>query len=250
MKLLPVGRIRPARIALLAAVLALVPAATALAAPTVTTSPVEDPTFVTDTYAFVGGIVNPNGEPTSYQFQYGQTTAYGLTTPVTSAANGKADVPVSVSLDDLEPNTTYHYRLVAFPDPSQSAYYGVAQTAGEDQTFTTTSSLAVAFASKKSTFLGKKAFVKLTAIGPPGDVAKGRLTLKAKIKVGKKKKAKLRRIGSASYSVTVGKTKTIQVTLSRAARKLIAKQGSLKATASAKTSGIKTPVTAKLTIKA
>ena len=249
--------------------------ATASAAtPTVVTNPV-DPADVTDTYAFVGGSVNPNGDPTVYKFVYGETTAYGSETPTTSAGNAKIDVPVNTSFDDLKPNTTYHFQLVAFPDPSAGPYYGVAQTTGGDQTFTTSASASVAFASTSAPVKNGRAAVSLTAAGPSDGAAKGKVQLVAKIKTVIKKKVKVKvkvgkgknrhtvtrtkvktttksaakPIGSASYSINVGKTKTIKVTLKEAALKQLRKKGKLKATATATTKGVATPVKAKLTLK-
>src|SRR5690242_19877118 len=84
------------------AVLVALPASASAAAPTATTSPV-DSTLLTDTYALISGVVNPGGTATSYQFEWGTTTAYGQSTPVTAAGNGTADVPVDFSLDKLQP---------------------------------------------------------------------------------------------------------------------------------------------------
>lgn len=225
-----------------AAVAALAAAAPAVAAtPTVVTSP-PDPTLISDTYALLSGVLNPNGVPTKYHFEYGTTTAYGTNTPDTSASNGKAEVPVDYSLDELTPNTTYHYRLVASGDAAAgSAYAAIGQINGEDQSFTTAPSLAVSFVSKKIAVAGKKATIKLKATGPAGDVAKGKLKLTAKVKSGKKTKTKT--IGSKRFSVKVGATKSFKVTLSRAARKALAKGGTLKALATAG------DATAKLTLK-
>src|SRR4051812_19930324 len=72
-------------------------------APTVQTLPTDD-TVLSDTYALLSGTLNPNGYNVVYRFEYGKTTAYGKSTPVTQAGNGKADVPVDVSLDELKPN--------------------------------------------------------------------------------------------------------------------------------------------------
>ena len=234
------GRRLRKRFALGTGALALALTGTAFAATTAVTDP---PELVTDTYAFVGGIVNPDGNPTVYTFQYGETTDYGQQTPVTSAGNGKAEVPVNISLDDLKPATVYHYRLIAYPDPAAGSSYGVAQILGSDQTFTTAPSLAIAFAGKTAKVSGERAAVSLSAVGPPGIAAQGKLTLKAK--VGKKSRA----IGSARYRVGVNKTKTVSVRLARAAVNLIKDGQKIKATASAKTKGIATPVTSKLTLQ-
>ncbi|HWM63073.1 MAG TPA: NHL repeat-containing protein [Solirubrobacterales bacterium] len=80
------------------------------------------------------GTVNPEGFKVSdCHFEYGTTTAYGTSTPCEPSVNalgeGTSDVAVSASTEPLEPNTTYHYRLLA----SNSAL----AAEGEDRTFTT-----------------------------------------------------------------------------------------------------------------
>jgi hypothetical protein len=104
----------------------------------------------------------------------------------------------------------------------------------------------VAFAGKSAKVVRGKAKVKLKAVGPVGEKAAGRLTLKRK--VGKK----LRKIGAARYSIAAGKGKTIQVKLSKAARRALARTAGhkLTVTAVARTKGIKKPVTRKLVLKA
>jgi len=82
----------------------------ALAAPSATTGGAES---ITTGSAAVAGTVNPGGEATTYQFEYGTSTAYGLTTPAVDAGSGSADVAAKATLSGLTNNTTYHYRLVA-----------------------------------------------------------------------------------------------------------------------------------------
>jgi hypothetical protein len=69
---------------------------------------------VTQTSATLRGTVNPNGEATTFYFQYGTTKSYGSATPVQgpTAAN-KSNVAASATITQLTPATTYHYRLVA-----------------------------------------------------------------------------------------------------------------------------------------
>jgi sugar lactone lactonase YvrE len=80
-------------------------------------SPVIDEAFVskvTATTADIGGQVNPEGHETTYHIQYGTTTSYGQSTtesaPIGSDTTGH---PVSTTLTALQPETTYHYRIVA-----------------------------------------------------------------------------------------------------------------------------------------
>lgn len=74
------------------------------------------PGQVMDTSAWLRGSVNPAGEPTTYYFEYGFDTSYGGSLPATkdgSAGQGTTARGVGLRLSGLQPNTTYHYRLVA-----------------------------------------------------------------------------------------------------------------------------------------
>jgi hypothetical protein len=237
---------RRPRLATLTACAALlcIPAAASADGPTVTTLP-GDPTLITDTYALLSGIVNPNGVATSYHFEWGPTTAYGQSTPETQAGNGKADVNVDISLDELKPATTYHYRLVASvvqADPSAPP----ATVAGVDEVVKTAPSLAIGFIGKQAhvSKLGK-ALVQVRCVGPVDDVCSGRLTLTAALD-GKT----ARTVGSVAYKLAVGSKKTLRVKLSAAARTALATATGQKlgATASAKTSGIKQPLVKQLAL--
>jgi ribosomal protein L34 len=57
--------------------------------------------------------VDPNGSATTYHFEYGTTTAYGLTTPEGDAGDQDAAVPAEAQVSNLTPGTTYHFRVVA-----------------------------------------------------------------------------------------------------------------------------------------
>jgi hypothetical protein len=82
------------------------------------------------------GSVDPEGcGLEECRFEYGQTTNYGQSTPCVPGAaaigKGSSEVPVlgEAELEELAPNTTYHYRLLA------SGPGGTSK--GEDRTFTT-----------------------------------------------------------------------------------------------------------------
>jgi hypothetical protein len=70
-------------------------------------------TSVTSDSAVLNGTVNPNGRTSTYYFQYGTTTDYGLQTPPASAGAGTSQVAVNSEVAGLMPNTTYHFRLVS-----------------------------------------------------------------------------------------------------------------------------------------
>src|SRR4051794_19085406 len=118
-----------ARLAVLGALLVLAPAAlAATAAPGATTGPVSS---VGSTSATVNGTVDPNGQPTTWYFEYGTSTAYGSRTASSSAGSGQTALDVSAAVGGLAAGTTYHYRLVATSSGGTSR--------GADGLFTTTS---------------------------------------------------------------------------------------------------------------
>src|SRR5437899_938799 len=68
---------------------------------------------VSFTTATLTGTVNPHGEVTSYFFQYGPTKAYGLQSAVAGAGAGTHGVSVRLAVGGLQPDTHYHFRLIA-----------------------------------------------------------------------------------------------------------------------------------------
>jgi hypothetical protein len=78
--------------------------------PAVATGPA---TGVSSTTATVTGVVNPNGADTTYEFEFGLTTAYGMQTTAATLAAGSTPVSVSQTLTGLTPGTVFHYRIVA-----------------------------------------------------------------------------------------------------------------------------------------
>jgi len=92
------------------------------------------PTNVTATTATVGATVNPDATSlTSCRFEYGFSAAYGATASCAQSAVGSVPVTVNASLSALQPNATYHYRVVAAN--------GNGASYGEDQTFVTPPSI-------------------------------------------------------------------------------------------------------------
>jgi hypothetical protein len=70
-------------------------------------------TSVTTTGATLNGTVNPNGAETKYYFEYGATESYGSKTAEVSAGSGTSSIEESKAITGLEPETTYHFRIVA-----------------------------------------------------------------------------------------------------------------------------------------
>jgi hypothetical protein len=87
-------------------------------------------TQVGKTSATLTGAINPNGQATTWTFQYGLTTGYG--SQVFGGTLKAANTPSIVvwPLNGLQPGVTFHYRIVAL--------HGAAVVStGADQTFFT-----------------------------------------------------------------------------------------------------------------
>ena len=81
--------------------------------PVLPTTTTDAATSVSSGIATLNGSVNPNGYPTTYQFQYGTTTSYGSVTTPTSAGAGTVAVSTTADLTGLLAGTTYDFRVVA-----------------------------------------------------------------------------------------------------------------------------------------
>ncbi|MCW3027895.1 MAG: hypothetical protein JWN81_1106 [Solirubrobacterales bacterium] len=86
---------------------------------------------IAQTAASLGGKVNPNGaELSDCHFDYGTTTAYGSSAPCSSSpGSASSSVAVTAALSALQPNTAYHFRIVA-TNPGGTSL-------GSDQQFST-----------------------------------------------------------------------------------------------------------------
>ncbi len=83
--------------------------------PKLPTATTEAASGVKEKEATLKGSVNPNGNATTYQFEYGPTTSYGTKVPLSaeSVGSGTTAVAVSKAISGLTEGATYHYRVVA-----------------------------------------------------------------------------------------------------------------------------------------
>lgn len=93
----------------------------------------EGATEVKEATAGLEGKVDPLGNDTVYDFEYGMAEGnYDQSTRPTNIGSGEAELPATATATELEPGTTYHYRIVARS--------GGGFTAGVDMTFKTAGS--------------------------------------------------------------------------------------------------------------
>jgi hypothetical protein len=204
-------------------------------------------TLVSPRSAVLNGAVNPHGNPTTYHFQLGPSTAYGVNVPVPSGLVGSdfVDHSLAAAVGGLAPNVVYHYRIDA------TDRLGIA-TYGADTTFDTFAGASIR-GSRVEVRKGV-AYLKLRS----GIPSKGKLKLSAAIaaKKGKASASKKRRrkvtLGRARFSLAAAKAKTVKVRLTRGARKLLEGKSKLKSLASAAATdayGASVTTTNKVTLK-
>jgi hypothetical protein len=117
---------------------------TTAAVPAVITAPAAFASNLTQTDATLNATINPQHLDTTYFFNYGRSSSYGVSAPATPVDMGAGTTPESVSLDlataavvlhpgtgsrALEPNTVYHFQVVA--------HNNAGATEGPDETFIT-----------------------------------------------------------------------------------------------------------------
>ncbi|MFZ1155172.1 MAG: plastocyanin/azurin family copper-binding protein [Solirubrobacteraceae bacterium] len=78
--------------------------------PTATTGPAS---ALSETEATLKGVVNPDGEPTEYFFEWGTTSSYGHLTSELPAGEDHNGHSESATLTGLAAGTVYHFKLVA-----------------------------------------------------------------------------------------------------------------------------------------
>jgi len=95
--------------------------------PIVTTNPA---TLIASFSARLNASLNPHGLPTTFHFQYGLTTSYGLNTPPQSRSGNIPQI-VTANVSNLMANRVYHFRIMASN--------ALGTRFGADRTFTTLS---------------------------------------------------------------------------------------------------------------
>jgi hypothetical protein len=138
-----------------ASVLVVTAIAVAASSPTVATG---THSHVTDTSAVLAGTINPNGSATTYYFQWGLNTDYGVQSDAHSAGHGTKAESVSTTARDLIPGTTYHFRLVATNAAGTSV--------GTDHAFTTAGNPPPNVATGPASQVGKNSATVTAVISP------------------------------------------------------------------------------------
>lgn len=121
------------------------------AAPVVSTRAARD---VHGGEATLAGYVSPRGLTTSYRFEYGTSTAYGSALPVTEGSIGTTGEAVAETIGELQPQTVYHYRLVASNSDGTSYGADAAFSTGTPHVSSVTPGTAAADGTETVTIAG------------------------------------------------------------------------------------------------
>jgi Divergent InlB B-repeat domain len=101
-------------------------------------------TEMAQTTVTLAGVVDGQGFDTHYLFEYGETASYGSDAPANNGVGEDAGVVATntsetINVTGLAPNTTYHYKIVAYNIPCSPFCppFGANTVNGGDRTFTT-----------------------------------------------------------------------------------------------------------------
>jgi DNA-binding beta-propeller fold protein YncE len=182
-------------------------------APSATTLPASP---VGTTTAVLHGLVNAGGGAVSWQFQFGQSTAYNKGTPVQTLAAAGGSTPVSWRLIQLAPNTLYHFRLVVLDA-------GGGKTYGRDLTFRTKATGRLLLSSRR--LVVRSRFLALRLRCSSRLACAGRFSITTRAKLAKTRKLASVTCATSFFRVKPGKTRRVTtntygacLTLLRAAR--------------------------------
>jgi len=151
-------------------------------------------TELTPSAAKLSGTVNPKGSPARYRFQFGLTDAYGSQTPYQDAGAGTVGVPATAQITGLQPNTTYHYRLIAVNTG------GVMQ--GLDRTFTTPAAVAPVVTTRAASNISRNGARVNASVNPKGQATKYRFEFGKTTSYGGKTTVENAGTGSTSVDVS------------------------------------------------
>jgi phosphodiesterase/alkaline phosphatase D-like protein len=169
-------------------------------------------TSITATSAVLNGVADPSEPGSTWQFQYGTSTAYDHSTTLSSADAG-LDL-VSANVTGLKPHTTYHFRLVV-QQPGQPG-----TSAGGDSMFQTTAAFGTARLRRhRLKVRHHRAQVPFRCTGIAGAPCRGKVSLS--VKRGHGKHAKSIACGSAQFTAAAPHNRTVPVKLRDACSRLL-----------------------------
>jgi hypothetical protein len=198
--------------------------------------------MITAHSARLTGSVDTHGAPTSYRFQYGEsTTVFDHSTPVGEGGES-GTIAAAASISGLTPSTTYHYRLVAsngggtvvgggrtFTTASVSTPPPPKTTPPPPSTTPSPSPRSFAGVSLARTRLSlRHRVVRLRLRCPAATVGRcsGRTRLTARRRAAG---ARTIRLGRARFSIAAGAQAKVKVRVSRAGRRLLAHRARIRA---------------------
>lgn len=189
---------------------------------------------ITTTSATITAAVNPNLQDARVVVNFGRTPSYGSSTPPQDLGAGNAPASFTAPISGLQPNTTYHFDVVATNADGQ--------TTTSDGVFTTLPPLTASIA--QASTLGPELRLTIACGGGFGPgTCTGPIKLTAR---GPGKRRHAVKVAAGSYSVHSGGRTTVRIALNRTGRTMLSQQYTLATTMSVRGT---TPVTRSVTFR-
>ena len=189
---------------------------------------------ITTTSATVAAAVNPNLQDAHVVVNFGLTAGYGSSTPPQDLGAGNTPAPFTAAISGLQPNTTYHFDVVATNADGQ--------TTTRDGVFTTLPPLTASVAQASTRGPALRVTIACGGGFGPGTCT-GPIGLTARL-AGKHRHSV--KVAAGSYSVHTGSRTTVRIVLNRAGRTMLTERYVLATTMSLRGT---TPVTRRVTFR-
>jgi hypothetical protein len=207
--------------------------------------------YVTGSSAQLNGVVEPGGLSTFWAFQYGASATYGHNSAPVGPLIATGHTSVSTLIRGLQPNTTYHFRLIAIQGAAGTSGDASGFT-GDDVTFKTSSSTLTKNRSKQAkaslrshTLVVRhgKVLMPWGCSGSRGTACRGTISLNARGRAARVS------CGIGNFRAAAGKHSTVRATIGHSCLTLVNSaphrrlRGSLTAVFSQGTGSLVTTVT-------
>jgi len=176
------------------------------------------PGQITTTSATIAAAVNPNLQDAHVVVNFGLTAGYGSSTPPQDLGAGNTAASLTAALSGLQPNTTYHFDVVATNADGQ--------TTTRDGVFTTLPPLTASIAQASTQGPALRLTIACGGGFGPGTCT-GQIALTAR-SAGKHRHSV--KVAVGSYTVQTGGRTTVRILLNRTGRTMLTQQYALATT--------------------
>jgi hypothetical protein len=162
------------------------------------------------------GLIDPGGQSTTWEFQYGPGTSYVSSTPAQTIPPGQPEEYVIAYVTQLHPNTLYHFRVAAFVGIGSDSF---EDEYGADRTFRTSPSGKLRLLQGK--LIASRGFLTAPLACQSSAACQGAFSIKARRRSGTHHTLVNVRCAAASFQIPAGKSRKVRARVRRGCSRLL-----------------------------